>query len=783
MEIMNYSRTAEGRRSWIVEESRFVPDHLAKCESIFCLGNGYLGQRAALEESYAGEKRDLFVNGTFNRSEADEAPELPNLPDMTNLEITVNGERFTLERGRILAYSRRLDLYTGELCREVEWESPSGGTYSLRFLRFASQENSHTIGMRVEITPKSADARITLRTGINGQWTNSGAQHFLKGGVRLYPGNILEMSVPTTQSGVWCCLHAACLYSLGGKRIEPAVLPIMERRAIYAKTSLDCPAGETLVLEKLCCVHTSRDVEYADLSGAVELDVLKETGHALAQGLEACGYAGLFRKSAEAWAAWWAEHDVRIDTDNGFHQLALRFALYHLNIMTSKQDPRVGIAAKGLTGEGYLGHSFWDTEIFILPFFTFTSPSIARQLLQYRWYCLYGAREKARENGYEGAMYPWETAWITDGEATPLWGGADVVTGKPMPVLTGLIEHHITADVSYAVWQYYQATGDREFMRQYGYEMILDTARFWASRAKWDESRGAFVINDVIGPDEYKEHVDNNAYTNYMAHWNMKLALHLIDTLPSEEPETASRLDRQFDLAASRDKIQKTADGLYLPQPDKDGILPQFDNYFNLEPIDLEPYKRCKQVGTIYHDYNMEQISRMQVSKQADVLMLFFLLDGLFDSGIKRKNYEFYEARTLHDSSLSKNTHCVLACDLEFTQQAEDFFEGSCSIDLGQTMDSSDMGIHAAAMGGIWMSAVYGFGGVRLTGGELAITPRLHPEWRSLSFPLCWQGSRLEVSVKPESVSIVNKGDKPVEIRVCGDKTAIEGGARYERQL
>lgn len=180
----------------------------------------------------------------------------------------------------------------------------------------------------------------------------------------------------------------------------------------------------------------------------VELDVLKETGHALAQGLEACGYAGLFRKSAEAWAAWWEEHDVRIDTDNGFHQLALRFALYHLNIMTSKQDPRVGIAAKGLTGEGYLGHSFWDTEIFILPFFTFTSPSIARQLLQYRWYCLYGAREKARENGYEGAMYPWETAWITDGEATPLWGGADVVTAsrcRCLPALSSIILRRTSA--------------------------------------------------------------------------------------------------------------------------------------------------------------------------------------------------------------------------------------------------------------------------------------------------------------------------------------------------
>lgn len=783
MNTMKYDRVIDGRRNWAVEETRFDPDHLAKCESIFSLGNGYLGLRSSLEEGYVGEKRGLFVAGTFNRSEADEAPELPNLPDITNAELTMNGCRFSMERGRVLDYTRWLDLYTGQLCRQVEWESPEGQVFSLRFLRFVSQHETHLAGLRIEITPKTADAQVILRTGINGQVANSGAQHFLKGSLRLYPDDILEMCASTSQSKVWCSLHAACRFALNDQPVNPPLLPIIERRAVYAKATVLCPKGQTLAFEKFCCVHTDRDVEYAAIPEGAGAEVLKETGYLLAQNAAAQGYFQLLEQSAADWASWWEQHDIHIDTTTEYHQLAVRFALYHLNIMAPKEDVRVGIAAKGLSGEGYLGHSFWDTEIFILPFFTYTWPKVARQLLEYRWHCLYGARKKARENGYEGAMYPWETAWITDGEATPLWGGADVVTGKPMMVLTGLIEQHITADISYAVWQYYLATGDEDFMRQFGYEMILDTARFWASRAQWNLERDAFVINDVIGPDEYKEHVNNNAYTNYLAHWNMRLALNIITSLLEKDPETAARLDNLLHFAESREKIQRVVDKLVLPQPDANGIIPQFDGYFDLKWIDLEPYKRSKQVGTIYLDYNIEQISKMQVSKQADVLMLLFLLDDLFDDDIKRSNYRFYEERTLHDSSLSKNTHCVLACDLQASQQAEAFFDGSCNIDLGQEMDSSDMGIHAAAMGGIWMSVVYGFGGVRMSHGQLQIAPRLHSQWRSLSFRLCWQGTWLEITAKPDAVFIKNEGTKTVTLQVYGSTVTLLGGTICERKV
>lgn len=787
MSGMKYDREIDGRRNWVVEECGFDPDHLAKCESVFSLGNGYLGLRSGLEEGYIGEKRGLFVAGTFNKSEPEEAPELPNLPDLTNVEMHLNGCRFSMERGRVLAYERWLDLYTGELCRRVEWESPKNEVFILRFRRFVSQKEKHLFGMRIEVTPKTGEAEIRLRTGINGQMTNSGAQHLEKGSLRLYPEQILELCAPTGQSRVWCSLHGACRYLLGQKDLKPELLPVMERRAVYARAVLVCPAGETLALEKICCVHTGRDLDFAELQKDVEEkpcqeevweETLKEAGYRLLLEQAGKGYEALLAESSAVWADWWARNDVHIDTEEEYHQLAVRFALYHLRIMTSREDPRIGVAAKGLSGEGYLGHSFWDTEIFILPFFTYTCPKVARQLLLYRWYCLYGARRKARENGFQGAMYPWECAWITDGEATPLWGGADVITGKPMMVLTGLIEHHITADISYAVWQYYQVTGDRDFMDQFGYEILIDTARFWASRAQWEEERKAYVINDVIGPDEYKEHVDNNAYTNYMAHWNMRLGLLAMETLKQEGTATAKRLDQALDFEGSRKQIEEVLEKLYLPKPNADGILPQFDGYFDLRWIDLSPYKQASQVGTIYHDYNIEQISNMQVAKQADVLMLMLLLEDLFGGEVKRKNYDFYEERTLHDSSLSKNTHCVLACDLGARDQAERFFEGSCSIDLGQEMDSSDMGIHAAAMGGIWMSVVYGFGGVRLSHGQLRIEPKLHTKWKGLSFPLCWQGVPLRISIVPEGVTVENRGIGEVTVRVFGETMALAGGEK-----
>ena len=245
-------------------------------------------------------------------------------------------------------------------------------------------------------------------------------------------------------------------------------------------------------------------------------------------------YDAHFAESEKAWAALWDDQDILIDSENDFDQLGIRFALYHLNIMVKKDDSRVGIGAKAMSGEGYKGHSFWDTETFIFPYFMYAQPDTAKTLLTYRFKSLIGARNKARDNGYEGAMYPWESAWIDDGEVTPYYMGVEPITGNPQYCLTGKIELHVTADIALAVWQYYQATGDQEFMDRCGYEILLDTARFWNSRLEWKEEKGRYELTDVIGPDEYKEHVDNNAYTNYLLHLNMSLAAEIAGKLPQE---------------------------------------------------------------------------------------------------------------------------------------------------------------------------------------------------------------------------------------------------------
>ena len=779
--MMRYDLGVGDKRNWLVGEDRFDPDHHGKGEAVFCQGNGYLGQRAALEETYVGQTRDLLVTGTFDRFDESEVTELPNLPDLTNLQLYMDGERFSMAEGRVTDYRRTLDLQTGELERTLTWTDRAGRRYQLRFHRFVSMAREHILGLRVSVTPLDGAAAIRAESGIDGRVTNTGTAHFHEGQKRIFDMRVLRMVSTTVQSGVTCCLAAAHRYTLDGEEAVGSRLPIIDRRYMAMRGDFRVEKGGTLTVEKLCCVTTSRDRAYMEAPDAAEraaqdcLDGL--------QAAETLGYEALLLESRAAWRRIWDAADVRIDSERPFDQLVVRFALYHLNIMVKKDDDRVGVSAKGLTGEGYNGHSFWDTEVFILPYYVLTQPATARTLLEYRYRGLYGARKKAAENGYRGAMYPWEAAWVDDGEVTPLWGAADVVTGRQIPILTGMIEQHITADVAFGVWLYQAVTGDTDFMRRCGYEILLDTARFWVSRVTWDDAKAAYVILDVIGPDEYKEHVDNNAYTNYMADANLRLALAAMDELEAADDETCRRLDRQFDFASLRAEILRVRGKLYLPQPDAQGIVPQFDAYMALKPLDLTPYKQAGAVGTIYNDYNNEQISAFQVHKQADTLVLMLLLEDLFSPEVKRKNYAFYESRTLHDSSLSKSTHCVLAADLGLSAQAYGFFEGCGNIDLGPNMASSDMGIHSASMGGIWQCAVYGFGGVRVVGNELRIAPRLPEAWHSLAFPLVWRGQPLSVTVSGDLIRIEHRGERPVSLTVCGAPVRLDPGTAWESRI
>lgn len=776
-EQLNYNKGQGAEKNWLVEERSFDERFTGKCESIFYQGNGYLGLRNALEERYLATTRGLFVTGTFNKASAEEVTELPNVPDITNAELTVNGHRFSMTPENTEAYSRTLNLHTGETVRSLVWTGPEGEKVQLCFRRFVSAHNVHLIGNLIEVTPLSGDVKLHVVSGIDGQVTNSGAQHFTETAKRAYDETYLEFTAVTTESGVSVSVHTAHRLLSGGKEIQADSARIGDdRRKIFSQYDLTVKKGETVRLEKLSAVHSTRDLEYAELSEAEALQRLNGDGLDLVKAALQSGYDRLFEESKAAWSRFWEDQDIKIESSNDFDQLAIRFALYHLEIMTRKGDGRVGIAAKGLSGEGYKGHSFWDTETFIFPYFQMARPETARTLLEYRYRGLYGARLKAKDNGFEGAQYPWESAWISDGEVTPWIVGVNVHTGDPMYCLTGKIELHITADIIYALWQYYISTGDEKFMEDCGYEMILETARFWNSRLEWVSEHDRYEIRDVIGPDEYQEHVDNNAYTNHLAKYNMDLALRVLELLEAEKPQLYKKLSALADLKALKVSLEEKLPKMYLPQPDPETeIIPQFDGYFDLKYIDLKPYKEAPVVGTIFHDYSNEELQDYQAAKQADIVELLYQLEDMVSLDVKRKNYFYYEERTLHDSSLSKAIHSVTACDLGLSREAYDMFLKAAATDLGQEMRSSNAGIHSANMGGIWQDVVMGFGGVRISHGKLRINPKLPEGWEKLTYPLYWRGSRLEVVVDRQSVCINNSGED-VEAVVAGKDVVLKHG-------
>ncbi|MFF2909793.1 glycoside hydrolase family 65 protein [Paenibacillus sp. NPDC057934] len=775
--MLNYNKTLpDGAPGWVVSEDQFSSLALAKCEAVMSLGNGYMGLRSAAEESYVGEKRNLFVNGTFNRFDELEVSELPNAADLTKLDIRIDGKRFTLEQGEVKTYSRSLNLRDAELVRTFIWNNGEGKELEFTFRRFVSLDSLHVIGLKMEVKVLRGSVNLSVSSGIDAQVSNSGSQHFHEGEKRIYDKTYLELIQTTTESKVDFAIGASHRLKVDGQLVEVAPAMEIDRRIVAVGYSLKLEEGQSLTFEKVATVYTSRDKEFGD---NYSLPVMREVALAALKTAQESGYDALFSSHTAAWAKVWDNYGITIESSNSFDLLGVRFAHYHLVVMTPAHDNRMGIGAKGLSGEGYKGHSFWDTEIFILPFYIYSNPEIARSLLEYRYLGLEGARNKAKENGFAGAMYPWEAAWPSDGEVTPVWGAVDIVTGEQTKIWSGFIEQHITSDIAYAVWHYFRSTGDTDFMEKYGYEIIFDTAVFWASRLEWNEELGRYEINEVVGPDEYKEHVDNNAFTNYMAHFNIELAMEYYQELEAQRPELFARYDGLLNLKEAHKVWESKLNLIYLPQPNEDLIIPQDDTYLQKEIIDLTPYKDQEKVGSIFNDYNLDQVGNLQVSKQADIMMLFFLLENKFSPEVKRANYEYYEEKTLHDSSLSLSTHSILASDFGDKELAYRLFHRATEIDLGPKVHSSDAGIHSASLGGIWECAVMGFAGVRMLDGKLHLAPKLPEHWDRLSFPLYWQGKRLEVNITPQEISITNVTGGSIQLIVHGKQQEVHENATF----
>ena len=480
---------------------------------------------AALRKAIQAITRSTLAHGIF-----DDIPiaitELANLPNWLDLMITVDGQLFRLDQGTCLHFSRGLDLRHGLLRRQVRWQAPDGTVLDVTFERFASYTREHIGAMRVMLTAVNRACHVTVETGIDGHVSNEDLLHWH----HLVQGQHGE-------SGLWLLSqtrHSELDLATAAMVSTPGQSPVQYRQCpgqprLIVAQELD--VAQTLQVDKLVCYTASRDpVEQA--ANVVERALAELAGR---------DYDTLRAEQVGAWESLWDDCDIEIEGDDEA-QLAVRFNLFQLIIAAPQHDDRVSMGAKTLSGLGYRGHVFWDTEIFILPFFTFTLPHLARNMLMYRYHTLEGARRKAAGNRFNGAQYAWESA-ATGDEVTPAWvpdhNGKELVR-----IWTGDIEIHISADVAYAIMQYWQVTGDDGFMRDYGAEIILDTARFWADRAEREEvdGRHRYSFRDVIGPDEYHDHVDNNIYTNRMAQWHLQTALELLAWLDGLDPSHARAL-------------------------------------------------------------------------------------------------------------------------------------------------------------------------------------------------------------------------------------------------
>jgi kojibiose phosphorylase len=485
---------------------------------------------------------------------------------------------------------------------------------------------------------------------------------------------------------------------------------------------------QSWAVEKLVAICTDRDA--ADPLAAAQAKVAALAGE---------GYAGLHAQARAALAAFWAVGDVVIEGDNAAQQ-GVRHGLYQLRIAAA-QDERVSIAAKSLSGFGYRGHAFWDTETFILPYFTLTQPALARNLLMYRWHTLAGARKKAHENGFAGAQFAWESAERGE-EVTPRWvpgpKGEELIR-----IWCGDIELHITADIAYAIMHYWRVTGDDAFMVEAGAPIILETARFWASRAEPDTpAPGQYSISDVIGPDEYHEHVDNNAFTNAMAAWHLRTALELVAWLRQHAPAQAAQLDAALDLTPARlEHWREIAANLVLLRDAQSGLIEQFAGFFQRKEVDWPAYaNRTKSMQTLL---GIEGANAHQVLKQPDVLLLHALLPGHFSEAELRTNWDYYCPRTDHTygSSLGPAVHAWLACRLGKVEEAYPHFMRAALVDIEDVRGNTAEGIHAASAGGVWQALVFGFAGVQVSeDGAVTVKPQLPAHWRRLAFTLQVRG-------------------------------------------
>ncbi|MEJ5258523.1 MAG: glycosyl hydrolase family 65 protein [Fervidobacterium sp.] len=754
---------------WTVRREKYLPEENLVYETIFTLANGYLSLRGT-EEFSSRAMRGTYVAGIFDKHHA-QVTELVNLPDPLRFAIYVDNEPLSLDYSNLKKYERTLDMENGLLNSLYEFEV-NEKTILVESQRFVSRANLHRFGVRYKITPKF-NGKIVVESSIDANTYNgylepiNKVQHYeIIDSKDLGPG--IGVLVKTHDKG-----HniAIATYISGKYEDGENALKFRKFRKIgdnpQESYTIFVKENQSIIIEKFGSIYTSLDVEIENLVERTVCELESFVKDTFDEELSA--HTEIVQKT-------WDDMDIVIEGDETA-QLGIRFNLFHL-YQCAPDNPKVSIGARGLHGEGYKGHVFWDTEIFMFPFFLYTLPEYAKNLLLYRYNTLPGARRNAQMNGFKGAQFPWESA--DDGlEVTPKWG--EDYLGNPVRIWTGDEEFHINSDIAVALVHYHTVTKDDEFMIDYGVEMLLETGKFWESRIEYNEKEDRYEIRRVIGPDEFHEHVDNNVYTNYLAKWNLLKAVEYYNWIREKSPVKFEKLKTLLGLTDEEvDSWIEKAEKIYIPRKPGEKLIEQFEGYFKLEDIEITEWDE-NGLPKWPKGLDLTKLGETQLIKQPDVVMLMLVLPEEFTFEEMKVNYEYYEKRTMHKSSLSPSMYSIMGLKVGDTHNAYRYFLKTVLVDLEDNQGNTNNGFHAASAGGAWQSVVYGFAGMELEkDGSLKFNPWLPEHWKSLSFKIHYAGKPIKVSITKEKITF--ESETELEIEVKGRKYKIACG-KTEVQL
>lgn len=738
---------------WRLVEKSYSGEDLGTTETLFAVGNGYLGMRGSPEEGRDTHSHGTFVNGfheTFRIHHAEQAYGLAevgqtivNAPDTALMKVYVDDEPILLSVADLESYERSLDFADGQLRRELMWRTPSGKRVQMTSTRTVSLAERHLAVMTMEITVLDADAPVVVSSQILNRQDGQDEYHVRSAAMgegfdprkgSQFGRRVLEPQYHYAEKGRlmlgYRCAESRMTIAVGAHHVVDTTNDYTERyfadqdaaKIVYR---IDARAGRTIRIVKYAAYHTSRGVPVRELTDRVRRTLDRAVAH---------GLMNVMTDHRGALERFWADSDVVVEGQPELQQ-AIRWNLYQLAQASWRAEGQ-GIAAKGVTAQGYGGHYFWDTEIYVLPFLTYTNPRLARNALRFRHLMLDAARKRAAQVAQRGALFPWRT--INGEEASAYYAA-------------GTAQYHIDADVAYAVSRYVNATGDVAFLLNQGAEILVETARMWADLGFW-RSNGdrSFHIDSVTGPDEYTTVVNDNLFTNVMARFNLRRAAESIKAMQEFWPEDFARLSARLRLTP--DEVREweaCAEGMMIPFDESMGIHPQDLHFLEREVWDLE-HTPSGNFPLLLH-YHPLVIYRFQVIKQADVVLAMFLQGDQFTLEEKRANFEYYDPITTGDSTLSAVVQSIIAAEVGHQDLALSYFYAGAFVDLANRHHNTSDGVHVASAGGVWSALVFGFGGLRDSGGELTFDPRLPAAWTSLTFRFRLGGARVRAELSRDA--------------------------------